>query len=261
MTKCDKCQSSAIIYQKYSGMRLCQAHFDQDVHRKIRESLRQTGLFGRGVRVALALDGGKDSATMAFVLKGIFRNRRDIDFVAIIIDEGGAHAEPARLIAERLKIPYVEKRLPTPLLPGTPPQDACSGCDTTTTTTTHGMEHLISLAQEMDACVLATGHNLDDEATDVFISYLRGDIDRLLGQRPEIREEGKIAWIKPLRRIPEKEVRLYAIRHGLACSDDISRDHFRMEARRLLCDFDSRHPGTKYSLLRGQEKVSRHKSM
>lgn len=53
MTKCDKCQSSAIIYQKYSGMRLCQAHFDQDVHRKIRESLRQTGLFGRGVRVAL----------------------------------------------------------------------------------------------------------------------------------------------------------------------------------------------------------------
>jgi tRNA(Ile)-lysidine synthase TilS/MesJ len=257
MTKCDKCHSSAIIYQKYSGMRLCQAHFDQDVHRKIRESLRQTGLFSRGARVALALDGGKDSATMAFVLKAIFKNRRDIDFVAIIIDEGGSHAEPARLIAERLEIPCVEMRLATPLLPGTAPQDVSSGCDTTT----RRMEHLIGFAQEMEACILATGHNLDDEATDVFISYLQGDMDRLLGQKPEIREEGKIAWIKPLRRIPEKEVRLYAIKHGLPFSDIVCPDPFRIEARRLLCDFDSGHPGTKYSLLRGQEKVSRHKSV
>ena len=257
MTKCDKCQSSAIIYQKYSGMRLCQAHFDQDVHRKIRESLRQTGLFGRGAHVALALDGGKDSASMAFVLKGIFRNRRDIDFVAIIIDEEAALSKPARLIAERLEIPYVEKRLPTPPLPEIVSQDACSGCGNTTN---QRMEHLISLAQDMEASVLATGHNLDDEATDVFISYLWGDVDGLLGHGPGIREVGKIPWIKPLRRIPEKEVRLFAIRHGLAYSDVARRDPFRTEAKRHLCNFDSRHPGTKYSLLRGQEKMSRHKA-
>jgi tRNA(Ile)-lysidine synthase TilS/MesJ len=255
MTKCDKCQSSAIIYQKYSGMRLCQSHFDEDVHRKIRESLRQTGLFGRGAHVALALDGGKDSASMAFVLKGIFRNRRDIDFVAIIIDEEGAPAKPARLIAEQLEIPYVEKRLPTSPLPAIVPQDACSGFDTTT----QRMEHLISLAQEMEASVLATGHNLDDEATDVFISYLWGDVDGLLAHSQGIREEGKIPWIKPLRRIPEKEVRLFAIKHGLAYSDVARRDPFRTEAKRLLCNFDSLHPGTKYSLLRGQEKLSRHR--
>ena len=108
MFRCDKCQSSAIIYQKYSGKRLCQAHFDEDVFRKVRESLRQTGLFGRGARVALDLDGSKDSAVLAFVLKDIFRNRRDIDFVAVVIDEEEAPAEPARLIAERLEIPAVE---------------------------------------------------------------------------------------------------------------------------------------------------------
>ena len=43
MTKCDKCQSSAIIYQKYSGMRLCQAHFDEDVHRKIKRACARQG--------------------------------------------------------------------------------------------------------------------------------------------------------------------------------------------------------------------------
>ena len=121
-------------------------------------------------------------------------------------------------------------------------------------------EHLIALAQEMEASVLAAGYNLDDEATDVFISYLRGDVDRLLASGPGTREEGMIPCIKPLRRIPEKEIRLFAIRHGLGHFDIALEDHFRIEAKRLLCDFDSRHPGTKYSLLRSQEKLSRHKS-
>jgi len=247
MFRCDKCQSSAIIYQKYSGKRLCQAHFDEDVFRKVRESLRQTGLFGRGARVALDLDGGIGGAVLAFVLKDIFRNRRDIDFVAVVIDEGKAPAKPARLIAERLEIPAVERRLPT--LP-TPGEDASPD---------RRRESLMALAQENGAGVLATGHNLDAEATDVFISYLRGELNGLLAPGDGL-EEGKIPWIKPLRRIPEKEIRLFAIKHGLGRSDIVLEDDFRIEAKRLLCEFDSRHPGTKYSLLRSQEKLSRHKS-
>ncbi|HOV52529.1 MAG TPA: tRNA lysidine(34) synthetase TilS, partial [Methanothrix sp.] len=77
MTWCDKCCSKAIIYQRYSGMHLCQAHFDEDVHRKIRESLRQTRLFGRGERVAVGLSGGGDSATLLYVLKNMFSRRKD----------------------------------------------------------------------------------------------------------------------------------------------------------------------------------------
>jgi tRNA(Ile)-lysidine synthase TilS/MesJ len=253
MFRCDKCQSSAIIYQKYSGKRLCQAHFDEDVFRKVRESLRQTGLFGRGARVALDLDGGIGSAVLAFVLKEILRNRRDIDFMAIVIDEGEACVESARLIAEQLEIPAVEKRLPSLQTPA----EACSMFDA-------GQERrrkfLMALAQEMGAGVLATGHNLDDEATDVFISYLRGESNGLLAPGHGIGEDGKIPWIKPLRRVPEKEIRLFAIKHGLGRCDIVLEDHFRIEAKRLLCEFDSRHPGTKYSLLRAREKLFRHKS-
>ena len=256
MIRCDKCQSSAIIYQKYSGMRLCRAHFDEDVFRKVRESLRQTGLFGRGARVALDLDGGAGSAVLALILKEIFRNRRDIGFVAIIIDEGGAAAEHARFIAGRLEIPIVERRFPDLLAPEETPQMFAAGSD-------RRREFLIALAQEKEASVLATGQSLDDEATDVFISYLRGDVGGLLdrtrpGSGPCIGGDGKIPWIKPLRRIPEKEIRLFAIMHGLDHFQEARVDRLRMEAKRLLCEFDSRHPGTKYSLLRSQEKLSRH---
>ncbi len=222
-----------------------------DVFRKVRESLRQTGLFGRGARVALDLDGGFGSAVLAFILKDIFRDRRDIGFVAIIISEEGAPAEHARSIAGRLDIPIVERRFPDRLAPEEAPQMFAAGSD-------RRREFLIALAQEMEASVLATGQSLDDEATDVFISYLCGDVDGLLGPGPCIGEDGKIPWIKPLRRIPEKEIRLFAIRHGLDHFDEPGMDRFRMEAKKLLCEFDSRHPGTKYSLLRSLEKLSRH---
>ena len=46
-------------------------------------------------------------------------------------------------------------------------------------------EFLMALAQEKEASVLATGQSLDDEATDVFISYLRGDVGRTPGTWPD----------------------------------------------------------------------------
>ena len=75
-------------------------------------------------------------------------------------------------------------------------------------------------------------------------------------------EVQRVAWIKPLRRIPEKEVRLYAIGRDLGFADADEKpyaDALRSVAKGLLCGFDCRHPGTNYSLLRGLEKVRRTK--
>jgi len=243
MTVCDKCQSRAIIYQKYSGMHLCQAHFDQDAHRKVRECLRQSGLFGRGARLAVGLNGGKSSAALLFILKNLFCRRRDIDLVAIIIDEGcegRAALKEARALAERLKIPYLVKCL-SEAAEGNLPDPALK------------KDLLERAAQEMEASVLATGHSLDDEALDIFIGYLQGDMDSLLHLG---RGTGRIPWIKPLRRILEQEIRLYAIAHGLGFLDTHSREEpLRREAKQCLDAFDFRHPGTKYSLLRSLERI------
>ena len=59
------------------------------MHRKVRESLRKTGLFGRGARVAFGLSGGNSSSILIYILKNLLGSRKDIDFWAIIIDEGG----------------------------------------------------------------------------------------------------------------------------------------------------------------------------
>ena len=249
MTKCDKCQRGAIIYQRYSGKHLCREHFEEDVHRKIKEGLRKTGLFGPGSRIAVGLDGGRKSATLAFVLKNLFIHRRDIDLLAVIIDEGkksGPTADQARHVAEKFGLPYIVKSLP--LL-----------SDHEQTHIVHSArkrELFFGTAKENGAGILATGETLDDEALEIFISYLQGDVDAVVREGSE-QEEQSVAWIKPLRRIPEKEVRLYAIGRDLGfenAADLSNTDTLRATGKRLLCGFDRRHPGTNYSLLRGLEK-------
>ncbi len=245
MTKCDKCPQSAIIYQRYSGKHLCREHFEEDVHRKIRETLRKTGLFGLGSRIAVGLDGGRKSATLAFVLKNLFVHRKDIDLLAVIIDEGkksGTTADQARHVAEQLGLPYIVKSLP--LLPDETPRIVHSAWK---------RELFFGTAKENGAGILATGETLDDEALEIFISYLQGNVDA----SEEQSEEQSAAWIKPMRRIPEKEVRLYAIGRDLGFENAAklsNTDTLRAAGKQLLCGFDRRHPGTNYSLLRGLEK-------
>lgn len=248
MTKCDKCPGRGVIYQRYSGMHLCREHFEEDVHRKIREELRKTGHFGREARIAVGLDGGRKSATLAFVLKNLFIRRKDIDLLAVIIDEGKKTcptADRAADVAEQLGIAYTVKRLP--LMQDQETSYAVRSA--------RKRELLLAAAKENHARILATAETLDDEALEIFMSLLQGDVDAVISDR---REDQTVSRIKPLRRIPEKEVRLYALGCSLGFDDAgemHDTDNLQSEAKRLLCDFDGRHPGTNYSLLRGREKV------
>jgi uncharacterized protein (TIGR00269 family) len=262
--KCDKCHSSAVIFQKYSGMRLCYAHFGEDVRRKIRESIRETGIFARRACVAVALSGGKDSSVLLCALKDLFSKRKDIELVAVMIDEGIEDYRPktlsfAKALAERLEVPYVIKSLKEAF--GVTADDAaflkhdlstCSFCSVMKNSL------LNKAARELNADALATGHNLDDEAQMVFQSYLKGDIDSLLRLKPRRPQSGQIPWIKPLRRIPEEEIALYATMHGLTFDSMVcphANDSMRLGVKNMLNGFEARHPGTKYSLLRSLDRL------
>lgn len=253
MTKCDKCPCRSIIYQRYSGMHLCREHFEEDVQRKIRETLRKTGLFGRDACIAVGLDGGRESATLAFVLKNLFIRRRDMNLLAVIIDEGKKTCptvHQACHVAEQLGLPHIVKSLPH--LPDQVHSSALHFA--------RRRKLLFRTAEENAAGILATGETLDDVALEIFIGYLLGNVDSFLpfaSSKGSACKEKGVTWIKPMQRIPEKEVRLYAIGHGLgfASSDEMHyADALRSAAKRQLSGFDCRHPGTNYSLLRCLEK-------
>ena len=265
MTGCDKCNARAVIYQRYSGMHLCRSHFDDDVHRKVREALRETGIFGKGSKLAIDLDGGKNSSSMLYILKNLFSRRRDIEMVAVLVDEGifsyrSKTLENSRSLAEQLEIPHITKsfqdayqvttdEIASKIRSGPP----CTFCGDMK----RALLNRSSL--ELKADVLVTGDTLDREAQTIMQSYLRGEVDRIFTLQQQYRFQGMVPVIKPLRRVPEREVALFAVTHNLSPSDSCPcpylGDPMRQEVKKNLDDFEGKHPGTKYSLLRSMERL------
>jgi uncharacterized protein (TIGR00269 family) len=266
MMKCDKCSSLAVIFQKYSGMSLCQAHFEDDLKRKVRQNLRQSAIFGSPARISLALDGGQESASLLYILKDLFRERRDIELVGLMVDEGidgqsATKLENARSLCQKMGVRSVEISFKEVFgstiddLAGVGGKElACRFCR-------QARDALLKkVAREIDANALATGQSLDDEALEVFQCLLQGDLTGLARILPRRQKEGEVLWIKPLMRLPAEEIAIYSSGHNLLPSSSVPCPHrycaARQEAARVLEGFESRHPGTRYSLLRSLEGAS-----
>src|SRR5512137_510376 len=117
LIRCHKCPHRAVIRQRYSGMVLCREHFQEDVQRKAREDLRQTGLFARRAGIMIELDGGRNSSALAYILKSTFLRRRDIDLQALVIEEEGGDKRAlgrAADVAEQLEVSLIRKSLKLP---------------------------------------------------------------------------------------------------------------------------------------------------
>jgi uncharacterized protein (TIGR00269 family) len=262
--KCKKCNHESIIFQKYSGMHLCKKHFVEDVERKIKLTIRKEYSIRKNDIIAVALSGGKDSSVALYVIHKILGDRLDIQIVAISVDEGICgyrhnSLEVAKNLTEKLEIRHIirsfkeihgitmDELASTDRAKGT-----CSYCGVLR------KNILNRIALEIGATKLVTGHNLDDEAQTILLNHLRGDMKRMIRLAPPAAIEGLVLRAKPLKNIPEKEVALYALVNSL--SVDLSEckyagEALREEVREMLNNFETRHPGTKYSLLRGFDKL------
>jgi uncharacterized protein (TIGR00269 family) len=262
--KCQRCPKSAVIFQKYSNAHLCKSHFIEDVERKIKRDIRKFKMIGRGDRIAVALSGGKDSIVLLYILHKIFKDRPDLEIIALTIDEGikGYRANTlshAIKLTNDLGIAHTIRSFDDVF--GTT-MDALLIKKEHTACTLCGVLRkniLNKAAREMGADKIAIGHNLDDESQTILMNYMRGDMDRLRRMLPGSIQPGMVPRIKPLRSIPEKEVALYGFLNDLPVSMDecpYAGDALRNEIREMINNYEVRHPGTKYSLLGGFETIS-----
>lgn len=262
--KCKKCNSDAIIFQKYSGMHLCKKHFVEDVERKIKLTIRKNYGIRKNDVIAVALSGGKDSSVALYMMHKILGERPDIELVAISVDEGihgyrPQSLEAAKKLTEQLGVRHIIKSFKEEH--GTTMDEiaamdrekgACSYCGVLR------KNILNRVAIDIGATKLVTGHNLDDEAQTILLNHFRGDMERMVRLAPPAAVEGLVLRAKPLRNIPEKEVALYALVNDLPV--DFSEcpyvgEAMRKEIREMLNDFEAKHPGTRHSLLRGFDKL------
>jgi uncharacterized protein (TIGR00269 family) len=257
VVKCSKCDGDAVINLAYSDVNLCKKHFCDSFEKRFNRTVREFRLIKKGDRVGVAISGGKDSTTMLHLLKKIADEMR-VKLIAISVDEGiegyrSEGLETAQKACRKLgvghkifsfkkeigftmdEIAKKKKRLRT-----------CSYCGV------FRRWILNKAARELKLNKLAVGHNLDDAAQTVLMNILRNEPMRLarFGPSGGIVEDGMfVDRIKPLIRIPEREVAIYSVVKGMDIKFmpcPYATEAFRGRVRDFLNKSEEEFPGTKF---------------
>lgn len=259
LPSCSSCPAPAVYLDRETGAHLCADHLSARVEATFRATLRAPGGLSGGESVAVAYSGGKDSSVLLHLLATVAAPELELSLVAVTIDEGiaGYRDETvawARSLAGRLGVEHrvvgFEETCGRDLdrLVDGREQRACTACGILR------RRLLQRAARDLGADRLATGHCLDDEAESVVMNWLRGDLYRVAGVRPE-GAGGLVPRIKPLARLAEKEVVSYALLHDLApelpeCP--YARHALRTGVRGIVHRAERAAPGTMARVVAGQ---------
>ncbi len=261
--KCSYCKREAVYFQRHSGKHLCRRHFIENFIRRVKRNIRKFRMIERDERIAIALSGGKDSVVLAHVLKRLYGDRKDIELIAISVDEGISDYRPPTLkiaeqICRELEIQHyiisfedeIGIKLDEMVKIGN--RNPCTYCGVF-------RKYLLNRkAKELSVDKLATGHNIDDEAQTILLNFLQSDIERLARLLPSRIQKGLVLRIKPLREIYEREIVTYSILNSLPVSFEecpYSHTPVRAVVRDFLYDFENKYPGRKFSVLRSFEAL------
>jgi len=277
---CDKCDAEAVMHAAYSGLHLCADHFTRSVEKRVRRRIREDGLVPEKATPedpatwVVGLSGGKDSVVLTEILHDTFAKDPRIELVALSIHEGiegyrdksleACEELTAELDIQHETVSYAEEfgvRMDDVVEDDPENMAPCAYCGV------FRRDLLSRYAEALDADLMLTGHNLDDEAETALMNVLEGDIEQIakhfdasLGPLEErTKQDHHVPRAKPLRDVPEKEVALYAQleelpAHITECPH--AEEAFRGEIQQLMLDLEENHPGTRHSIMAGYEELA-----
>ncbi|MCC6176443.1 MAG: adenine nucleotide alpha hydrolase family protein [Chloroflexi bacterium] len=254
--KCTRCRGEAWVEVRRHNAAYCDGCFVRYFHDQVARAIRGHQMFGHSQRVLVAVSGGKDSLALwdALIELGY---QADGLYVDLGIGEysGTSKTLTQQFAAARnqtLHIVDLDQRygVTIPLIADQTRRAPCSGCGL-------AKRYLFNrYAAEHGYDVLATGHNLDDEAATLLGNLMTWQTSYLARQHPvlEAEEAGLVRKVKPLYRLTEHDTASYAVIRGLEyvveeCPNAVgARSIAFKEALNLL---EQRSPGAKQTFLLG----------
>lgn len=222
---CRHCDDKAIINMRQHKLALCGAHFVEWVHKQAVRFIDKYAMFDPEERVLVAVSGGKDSLALWDILLAL-GYRADGLYIGLGIDGGLGYSDQSfdftRAFADAHPLAPTLHTVDVAALYGAPIPVAaratergrmkpCSLCGLS-------KRHIMNrVARDHGYDVLATGHNLDDEAAVLFGNTMSWSVDYLARQGPVMppSHPGLARKVKPLFRFYEREMAAYCIVRGI----------------------------------------------
>jgi len=214
--KCTRCRRPAEVKIRAHNSAFCRECYLLFFRRRVVRTIEKEKMFDHEARILVAVSGGKDSLALWDVLAsegfqtvgfhlalgiGAY-SRRSLDKTRSFAESRHLDLRVHDLSREGLAVPdmmQATRRSP------------CAACGT-------AKRHFFDAAALESSCnVIATGHNLDDEAARLLGNVLRWQIDHLARQRPvlETSHEKFVRKVKPLYLTSELETASFAFLRGL----------------------------------------------
>ncbi|MEM4267306.1 MAG: TIGR00269 family protein [Candidatus Woesearchaeota archaeon] len=249
--KCVKCNRKAVFLRPS----YCKTHFLAYIEKKVMDTIKRYRLLEKTGKVIVAASGGKDSISCAYILKKLGYN---IEVLAI--DEGIAGyrnhtiSDLRRFCKEKkikLNIIDIGKTMGRGLdsLVKESGLGACTLCGAI-------RRYAINRwAKKLGACVVATGHNLDDEVQAIMMNFLRNNLafSARIGPVTGLKNnQGFIRRVKPLYLCTEKEIAAYAFLRSFRIGYNIcpyTNTSYRYHIQELLNDIEKKIPNTKKNII------------
>jgi uncharacterized protein (TIGR00269 family) len=210
--KCRVCRGPAVIDVRRHNAAFCPEHFVVHTQEQVRRAIRDHDMLSEGERVLVAVSGGKDSLALWDLLLALGYEVDGLYLGLGIGEYSGESVEYARAYAERggHKLHEVDLEhdvgFTVPSAAAATRRAPCGACGLS-------KRHLFnSFALDHGYDVVATGHNLDDEAAVLLGNVLRWEAGYLGRQHPVLpAADGFVRKVKPLYRMSERETAAYCV--------------------------------------------------
>ncbi len=267
--QCSKCEQPAVYLRRYTSEALCKACVAKTTEERVRRTINRNKMLLENDRIAVAVSGGKDSAVLLEILFRIEQDFPGADIVPFIIDEGirGYRDEAlktARALVDSLGMNLEVKTfedlygMTLDEIVGSRDEKGLGACSYCGVLRRRAMN---DIAKELRADVVATGHNLDDEAQTVIMNVMRGDGRRIarMNRSRDQALDGFIPRVKPLSELSERDIVAYAYHMGLPYHDipcPYSNEAFRNDLRAFLNQMEHKRPGTLFAVMHSAEGIA-----
>ncbi len=221
--KCRRCENKASIHMRQHKLALCKEHYLEWIPEQTERFIKKYEMFTHKDKILVAVSGGKDSLSLWDILIKL-GYQADGLYLGLGIDSGINYSNESHRLAEKfanennlkLHVVDIEKEYgqPIPVLAEISFRGHGKPCAVCGLAKRHEMNRI---ARDLGYDVLATGHNLDDEAAVLFGNTLNWSSEYLLRQGPVLPASsgGLARKVKPLCRFYEREMTAYAIARGI----------------------------------------------